>query len=363
MALMHGQVEPDAESHGTKDNGALMAAAMMRTRDAIAGIELITPLPGEDGTLSATDRLKRMDSDHRRSIFTGEILEDLSFTTEAYTPDKNVARAITLLRRKAGGGPLSAEYTPLARIIRPGVDDFSKATPLVAAYAELRADRLAEILVQKQHLVPFFASIIPIDKSRTPAVMEMLEIALAVITPVVMRIKIALGCPRSTQFSDRIQPMIPVETHPTLPSGHATQMFTLATLLTLLQDPQTQVMADSQLYRLACRIAINRTVAGVHFPADNASGAVLGIQLGRYLMARGLQGGPAALTVGSADWDGTAFHDGDRPRDFHYAILNQMVAGTDAATSFADDGTDVRPAPMWSSLIARARDEWGNRWN
>ena len=42
----------------------------------------------------------------------------------------------------------------------------------------------------------------------------------------------------------------------------------------------------TQLMRTAARIAINRTVAGVHFPVDSAAGAVLGLTLGHYLVAR-----------------------------------------------------------------------------
>jgi len=41
-----------------------------------------------------------------------------------------------------------------------------------------------------------------------------------------------------------------------------------------------------QLMRQAARVAINRTVAGVHFPVDSAAGAMLGLTLGEYLTRR-----------------------------------------------------------------------------
>ncbi|GGF62170.1 hypothetical protein GCM10011402_12730 [Paracoccus acridae] len=336
-------------------DAGLLSAALLRTRDAIVGTEIITPSPEQPSNLDLAARLPRLAREYRNAVLMSELLEDLAFETEDDAPPGKTARAMTVSRRKTGA---TLEYLPLVRIARPDVADFSQAAPLVAAYAELRGDRLAEITVQQQYLIPFLASILPIDPVRNLALAEMLEVGLDLVTPVVMRVKLALGCPRPNQFSNRIQPIIPEPAHPALPSGHATQIFTLATMLALLENPAAGVKADSQIYRLACRIAINRTVAGVHFPADSAAGAVLGIQLGRYLMARGLK-----TNVGSAEFDGRQFREAAGPRDFHYAILDRMVTGQDSATDFKNDATAPRPAPLWRSLCQRAQQEWTNRWS
>ena len=47
----------------------------------------------------------------------------------------------------------------------------------------------------------------------------------------------------------------------------------------------TELFVD-QLMRQAARIAINRTITGVHFPADSMAGAMLGLAIGQYLIAR-----------------------------------------------------------------------------
>ena len=56
--------------------------------------------------------------------------------------------------------------------------------------------------------------------------------------------------------------------------------------------------------RLAARIAINRTVAGVHFPVDSAAGALLGLTLGAYFVARCQDPSPK---YDAYEFDGTKF--------------------------------------------------------
>ncbi|WP_165456192.1 phosphatase PAP2 family protein [Paracoccus sediminis] len=342
-----------------------MAAALMRTRDAIVGTEQVAAQAGANGNLTIGDRLRRLMPEFRHSVLVSELMEDIAFSAQDYPSADNraTARSVTVLLRKAGNATRPGTLT---RITRPEIAQLQAAVPMVGTYAELRSDRLAEILVQQEYLIPFFASIIPLSPERTPAVIEMLEVGLSVVTPVVMRIKLALGCPRPTQFSPLVQPPIPEPAHPSLPSGHATQAFTLATMLTLLTDPAGGAKGDSQPYRLASRIAINRTVAGVHFPVDSAAGAILGIQLGRYMMARGLQRPtaqpPVPATVPSVEFDGSKFRVGTGPRDFHYGVLAEMLKNGDDSTT-TGTAFDVRPAPLWESLCQHAAQEWKDRWS
>ena len=49
------------------------------------------------------------------------------------------------------------------------------------------------------------------------------------------------------------------------------------------KGPKDGVAGSAQVYRLAHRIASNRTVAGVHFPVDSGAGALMGCLLGEYI--------------------------------------------------------------------------------
>jgi hypothetical protein len=83
--------------------------------------------------------------------------------------------------------------------------------------------------------------------------------------------------------------MILTPGHGALPSGHATEAFMVAYILWRLRrtvDSANDHRWCEQLMRQASRVAINRTVAGVHFPVDSAAGQVLGLTLGRYFVLR-----------------------------------------------------------------------------
>ncbi|MDO5703893.1 MAG: phosphatase PAP2 family protein [Paracoccus sp. (in: a-proteobacteria)] len=336
------------DSDGLAD--VLLAEALLRARDGIVGTAHLTgDAPGAP-TLDQGERLARMSADYREAVLIAEIFEDLSFETDQ-PEDAPVADAARWLRRGDDGPILLAGFHP------PSAEDFRNAIPLVGGYADLRDDRMAEILVQTQDLIPFFATLQPLEPERCRRIHEMLEVAMSVATMAVMRIKLALGCPRPDQFSSRIQPLVDMPAHGAFPSGHATQSFLLAGLLTLLNDPGARLNADSQMFRMASRIAVNRTVAGVHYPADSAAGAMLGVALARYLAARG--GGQKA---GGVRMDGRQWAQGGQTRDFHLGEFARMMAGDDPAVRFTA-ANPVRPAPLWGWLWSQARRERNERWS
>ncbi len=82
------------------------------------------------------------------------------------------------------------------------------------------------------------------------------------------------------------------------------------------------------------------------------------MQLAHYMLARA---DPAATAHG-AQFDGRLYHDGGAVRDFHYGILAEMLDDADPPQGWGTC-TDPRPAPLWATLVARARDERADRWS
>jgi hypothetical protein len=110
-----------------------------------------------------------------------------------------------------------------------------------------------------------------------------------------MRIKHAFAALRSIDYSPNVQPMLLTPGHGSFPSGHSTQAYTIARVLANVCAPRNGGRSIIKreydkllevLERQAARVAVNRTVAGVHFPIDSACGRLLGTTLADYLIAR-----------------------------------------------------------------------------
>jgi hypothetical protein len=93
-------------------------------------------------------------------------------------------------------------------------------------------------------------------------------------------------------------------------------------------QPGSDALWSEELMRQAARVAINRTIAGLHFPVDSAAGQLLGLTLGEYFVSR---------CTGAGNY-GTWHFDGEQyapAADFNWR--EQFDTATDArvATSFA----------------------------
>lgn len=188
--------------------------------------------------------------------------------------------------------------------------------------------------------------------TRTPCTLELVALALRAATYAVQAMKFAFDCPRPMEFSSIIQPILATPTHSTLPSGHATQAHAVATVLSRLVDGATAAEAvGNHRFRIAARIAINRTVAGVHFPVDSASGAVLGIALGEWIAA---MGGEPGDPIPVRTFKSGAYV--DEVGDFHDEILADLYK----QGGLKGDGATAAPQKdtVLEALWAAARAEW-----
>jgi hypothetical protein len=197
----------------------------------------------------------------------------------------------------AGATP-TATAKPVVTLIPPGLPQLKAQLDFVAGYADLREDRASEILAQLGPQYAFWSSIVPLHPTRTKWTLELLDTALRLANYVEMQFKHTLACPRPMLLSPQIQPIILTPGHGTLPSGHSTEAHMVATVLwrlcqTVVNGVGTGTNANDwcrQLMRQAARIAVNRTIAGVHFPIDSAAGQLLGLTLGDFFIARAMGG-------------------------------------------------------------------------
>jgi membrane-associated phospholipid phosphatase len=251
----------------------------------------------------------------------------------------------------------------LVHMFRPTEADFAKQLEFVRNYAALRLDRSSEIMAQIGDIISFLAMVHGLRPARHVHTLELLGVALHATFVIEMRMKHALACRRPDEYSPQIQAMIVTPGHGTLPSGHATEAFVAAFLLDSLsrasRDPggvpgpvDTGSRSFVQLMRIAERIAINRTVAGVHFPADSAAGFVLARTLGEFFLAKFSGAGP----VSARSFDGRGF-----ASDFDYETFwtladESAVPGKKICKS--DEPVPVARSPLLNHLWLQAVAEW-----
>jgi hypothetical protein len=391
-SIWSGESGESGESGRARVAGSpLLSTALMFSHDGIVGTRE-TRLPDGFGALDAADferpsRLAALAAGPCRAVLDFEAIEPIAFRMEKTGNESlksGFARVLCRTMREGEEDSYSFQrYTELVSIQRPEVAakddgeqdkklkaDLKLQIDLVRSYADLRPERIPEIQTQMSDILSFFSALDFLDADRTKWTLELLALAVRFAIAVEMRVKHALNHPRPLLFSPYIQPIIHTPNHGSLPSGHATEAFIVATVLTHLLAGEipafgervTQAVKDSsQPYRLAARIAINRTIAGVHYPVDSAAGAVLGITLGEYLVARSTREEKTAVRM----FDGTKYGG----RDFHLGLLPTILEEAGYGTTplyrpktDPDDGEPDNAKTNLEWVWRMAKREMQSRW-
>ena len=273
------------------------------------------------------------------------------------------------------------EFSPLLTIRPPSLNAFKSQLTHVRTWGDLRADRMAEILVQVDDIMPFFAGMTPLHPVAKRWTLGFIDAARTVSRLVTYPIKHHFSSPRPHDLAPKVHPPIATPGHGAFPSAHAVESFLIAAILQRLATgafPDLTANSGARaLYRVAARIAQNRTVAGVHYPVDSAAGALLGVALGQAFVAH-LDG---AGTVLPLSLDGTVWCDpasawhGDFDIDSFCALLSNLVptvapnvaptaAGTEASLGGITRGavplTIAAPVPnsMLPEIWGKVTAEW-----
>lgn len=324
-------------------------AALVTHRDATVdpgkreGWRLVQPKP-------PTANMERWEPWVRAAVAQQELLSDVNISP------LSASQQVVVESRSAAGA--------IAKLSAPDVEVFRTAQlSLVLSWADLREERASEILAQVDNQFAFLAAVLHMHPSQMRRTYELLAMAIQFAVSVEMRVKHELGCWRPAEYSPQVQPMITTPGHGALPSGHATQAYMAAYVLQRLLTITPGSPTDVQLQRQAARIATNRVIAGVHFPADNLAGRLLGQALGEYFAARaGAKPSTGARLVYTFKGDAVKaheFHPSIQPFDGGHA--NPGLPKPAPFYSTAPDAKWPAVSPLLEHLWAKASVEWAHR--
>jgi len=263
------------------------------------------------------DPIRHLQPNIRALLIDHEIMAGLNISGFSSTPSSEVSMWL-------GEG---AAKVPLVTIHRPESNVFKAQTQQVLSYADLRSERVNEILSQVVPQTAFWTAIAGLQPERYRYTYELLGAALRFSNVVVQQFKLRFDVPRPMEYSALVQPVLLAPGHTSFPSGHSTEAHCAAEVLSGLayrnhpswSPPYRGFVIDDgvdgsknvnkgsqgtparpgfpwglghpgglrhQMLRLAYRVAENRVVAGLHYPMDSLAGQVIGITMAHYFLWR-----------------------------------------------------------------------------
>ena len=140
--------------------------------------------------------------------------------------------------------------------------------------AELRTpERVQTIKDQADDFTPQFWAVAGVDVRSYPAVASQVGAMQQAVGVYVMDLKAKINRTRANEVDPQLSTVVPVPWHKAYPSGHATQAFMTA----LVMSEAMPEKAD-EFMRLAADIALNREVAGLHYATDSEAGYMIAQQ-------------------------------------------------------------------------------------
>jgi subtilisin family serine protease len=136
-----------------------------------------------------------------------------------------------------------------------------------------RDRRLAEIEWEANHLSRSYQTTLLIGPDAYSNTWQLMNTMSDLALIPLMHFKKRFARARPTQVEPSIQPLIEVPGHPAYPSGHATQNFLIAHLLSEVIGDDAELIA--RVFAIARRVAENREYAGVHYASDTRAGEEL----------------------------------------------------------------------------------------
>ncbi len=273
--------------HAGSGSSPLLSEALLTTRDGITGYW--------DGNPNITPKTLPNDETY---------LDMLRPPSQALVLECELKDCFSVSPTGAAGQALlKLNADSICIVHRPNNVYFQSQLDWLRAYADLRGDRLAEIYEQVDDLLSFFGGLCFLDNGRRKYTLMLLDVVQRVTIHVETLVKYHCRQARPIDYAMEVQPMIQTPDHSSFPSGHAMEAFAIATVLHRLttgEGPKHGVDNRALPFRLAQRIAANRTVAGVHFPVDSWAGAHVGCLVGEavYAIANSHSGAPMSMVTG-----------------------------------------------------------------